>query len=206
MDATIVSFLPYELNTNFPGILPYSYSIPKAPIGDFVVVHISDAVNYVPMAYGQPPMARAIPGEQIAGSIAQDHINSSKFGAGPGAFPGIKALPGKHDKDAIKDMFEDELEALLEAQKRWFRNLVSLADDLWKDPMARGKNKSISDTQRAAANYLRLEREWSKEVSINLYPCPVCTTTIPVATIKCPQCSTVLKPEEMKKFELAKEN
>lgn len=200
--ATIVSILPYPLNEYKPGLIPPRFLVPKAEDGDFVVVHIEDCINHVYILDGKS-ITRTIPGEQVAGSVARDHINDS-LEISETAYPGIHALSGKHEKKDVTKNFPELLDSLQQAQRAWFGRLVARADDTWSDPNGRGKHMAISDLQRYAAKFLGLNREWTTSTRIDQKPCPACTIFIPENAILCPNCKTVLKPEEYGRLQAAK--
>lgn len=200
ISATLVSFLPYELNSSNnskPGLIPPYVYVPAADRDDFVVAPVPDHMNWVYLLDGKQ-ISRMISGIEVASAIAYDHISAS-YGVTPDAFPGIKSIPGNHTKDQIKKLFPEELKALLETQKRWFGELVKRADDIWNDPAAKGKHRSISDLQRYAAKYLGLNREWLTAVQTNLVACFACGWNIPDTALVCQNCKTIVKPEEYKK-------
>ena len=199
MESTVISFLPYDPNPKFPGTLPGFYSITPVDIealkkGDFTVTHIPDALDWVNNQNGQA-VQRTLLGEQVAGSIVNDHIASS-FAADANAFPGLKSLPGKHSKEDLKKNFKEELAGLLEAQTRWFVKLTKLADDVWNDPNARGKHAAISDLQRYAARIVKPNAPWLVDIRVDLISCPACTGSISDAALVCPLCKTIVKPKE----------
>lgn len=199
MESTIVSYLPYELCDPKPGLIPPYIIIPAAPERDFVVVAIPDCINHVYLDEDRGSLTRVIPGEQVAGAIAYDHINAS-YGTSDVGFPGIKAIPGRHTKEELLKMFSVELKGLENAQRNWFQNLVRLADDIWSDPTARGKTRSITETQRHAAKFLGLNKEWVTDAPKDNNQCPACRTFIPVDALICANCKTIVKPVEYKKF------
>jgi len=194
INATIVSFLPYEFNPYLPGMFPTYFHIPKAERDDFVVVPISDCMALVYVLEGRS-IPTMISGIEVAGAIVNDHIKASIYATAE-AFPGIKSIPGNHTKENIQKMFGPELEALNNAQKGWFSNLVKAADDIWTDPQARGKQYSISDTMRYAAKYLGLNRDWLTAVVVNNVECFACGYNIPDTALICVNCKTILKPKE----------
>lgn len=209
MESTIVSFLPYDLHVPLPGLIPASFFIPKVeddqPFGDFNAVYIPDCIAYVYSGDGRS-VRTVCRSEEIAGSICLDHISAS-YATQDDAFPGLKAIPGKHEKDDIKKNFPEIIEGVFHAHRRWYQNLVNLADDIWKDPMARGKSKTISDVQRTASRKLGLNKEWQNTARIDQIPCPACTKFISEQALICPECKTIVKPKEYNAmFQRAPEN
>jgi len=198
INATIVSFLPYEFNPYLPGMLPTFFHIPKAERDDFVVIPICDCRSFIYVLDGKS-VASMVSGIEVAGAIVNDHIKASIY-VTDNAFPGLKAIPGNHSKEDVLKMFGPELEALNQAQKNWFSNLVKAADDVWTDPQARGKQHSISDTMRYAAKYLGLNRDWLTSVVTTNVPCFACGWNVPNTALICMNCKTILKPEEYAKL------
>jgi hypothetical protein len=201
MKSTVISMLPYDYKADFPGVIPPYWLIPGLDVedlkrGDFNVIHVDDSIGYVPMLDGRSIMQR-YPGEMIAGSIVNDHINSS-YAANQEAFPGLKALPGVHKKDEILKNFSEELKGLDIAQRKWFTILVRLADDMWRTPLGR-QSGVISDLQRTAAKVVSPGKEWINDVRVDLIPCPACTMSIPAAAMICPQCKTIINPAQYNK-------
>jgi len=186
INATIVSFLPYEFNPYLPGMLPTFFNIPKAERDDFVAVPICDCRSYIYVLDGKS-VPTMVSGIEVAGAIVNDHIKASIY-VTENAFPGLKALPGNHSKEKIKELFPTELAALNATQKNWFSNLVKAADDVWTDPQARGKQFAISDTMRYAAKYLGLNRDWLTSVVTNMVECIHCGYNIPAGKPVCMNC------------------
>lgn len=192
--AVVVSFLPIEYNPYFPGMLPSFYHIPPADRDDFVVVPIRDGKSDVYIGEGRT-LPNHTSGVEIAGAIARDYIVASMYTT-PNGFPGIKSIPGSHTKEFIKKTFKDELEALNTAQKYWFENLVKVADDIWMDPNAKGKQQSISELMRIACKRLGLNRDWITSIVIDNVECWACKFNVKSDALICINCHTILKPEE----------
>ena len=197
-DATVISILPFEYTPKFPGMVPSVYIIPQPDEGDFTVTHIPDGKGFIDVHEGRPPLVQLHSGEQIASSIVNDLIVASMFTTSI-AFPGIKMIPGKHSKKDIEGNFPELLEAMRNAQKLWYGEMVKAADDMWSDPNARGKSQSISDLQRKAAGFLGLNKEWVTVNRTDQVRCPACTNFIPEAALVCPQCHTVIDEVEYNK-------
>lgn len=198
-DATIISMLPYTLMERRPSLVNNRYEIPASEGDDFVVVHIPDTEALVYATEGNV-LRRTVSGEQVAGSLVNDHIRDS-YGVTENAFPALKSLPGKHSKEFILKNFSEEIKALRQIQKNWFVEQIKLADASWNDPKNGRKPQAISDLQRTACKALGLNREWMVIYRSDNVECPACTTFIPDRAIVCPNCQTILKPEEYdKKF------
>jgi hypothetical protein len=205
MKSTVISLLPYDYKAEFPGVLPPYVLIPALEIealkrGDFNVIHVDDCSGWIPTLDGKA-VKQYYPGEMVAGSICADHIASSMYST-PEAFPGLKSLPGVHQKDEIKKSFSDELKGLDKTQRAWFSILVRIADDVWRSPGGQ-QSGTISDLQRLAARIVAPDKPWINDVRVDLIPCPACTMSIPAAAMICPQCKTVVNQEYYKTFKQA---
>lgn len=202
-DSTIVSFMPMDLRVPLASMIPaavWIYGIKEeSPLDDFAVSYVPDCTSFV-YILDKKSVRTSIRSEEVAGAIVYDYIKASLY-IGDEAFPGLKSIPGMHTKDEIKKMFAKELAELLKCHKNWLANLVNAADDIWKDPTARGQSRSISDMQRFAARRLGLNKDWMNPASTTQTKCPACTSFISEDALVCPVCTTVIKPKEFAAFQ-----
>jgi hypothetical protein len=189
--ATVVSLIPRPIKSHMPGLHPEYYLIPAAPKDSYETLLVEDTFFYSYRLDGEH-IRVSEPGERVAAAIVRDFI-SSQLGLEDGARPGLFFVTGEQAKDDIKFKFEKELAAARTVQNNWFKSLVRMADDSWKDNK---KHKSISDLQRSAAMALNLNREWASAVIENEL-CPACGSILPNANVtKCAACQTIIKPKE----------
>lgn len=198
--VTIVSVVPLEINEQKPGVFPKTYHIPAAVRGDFNILHIEDAFYSRSIGDGEYvtiPMKT----DQLARSICDDYA-FSHIGVDHESRPGIFFVPGKLNKDDIRKTYGHELKSAEQMQSNWFKRLVELADSDWariQDP------RIITNLQKTAAKYLRLEKEWNKETDLTLRRfCPACQSEVALKAVICKVCGCVIDAEAAKKMQFVK--
>jgi hypothetical protein len=110
-------------------------------------------------------------------------------------------VEGEYTAAQVMKQFADKCKEAMERQKRYFVQLVKIADD---DYSKTKQLKSVSDLQRFASNFLNLEREWNIEAKIDsLERCPACASIIAKGIAICPQCTAILDEKKAAKFQFA---
>lgn len=197
MKATIVSFVPWELNELKPGQNPDTYRIPASDGKVPQVLVIEDAVSHLYLGYDRGTYPTPIPVDKLAESIINDSTRSV-LEYDPNTKPALFWVEGEFTAKEVMAKFPDKIKEVLASQNRWFMKLIKLADDMWS---RFHQHKMISDLQRIAAQQLGLSnKEWAiTPEPVQLIPCPACTTMIQSTAIVCKNCRAILKPEEAKK-------
>jgi len=199
--ATLISVYPFEINEQKPGIYPGNFYLPAAKDKPQSLI-IGEAFHFVDRVDAAPLRVRVLP-QELAQSIVDDWA-SAHLGVimAEGIAPGLFWIPGAHSNDKIEVTFIDKISEARAHQRRWFENLIRIADDDWS---RYHKHVVISDIQRFAVKSLGLERDWSiqvKEVQV-LKTCPACQSKIDSKAIVCPTCKVILDTEEYKKLAFA---
>lgn len=200
-EATVVSLLPFELNESKPGIIPPRFIIPAAPRDGFSILHVVDARERVEDLLSEQPRAKfiSIPAFDLAKAIVGDFYRS-QMGCTEDAYPGLFWVEGKLSVPDVQTRHAPKLAEMRQIQTRWLRNLVLVADDLWREF---GKHNVITDTMRKAAEMLDLDRTWLLAAEKIEKTCPVCRSEINETAIICPNCRAILDPDAYKKFTFA---
>lgn len=191
--CTVVSIFPFQTMEFKPGLSNGRFIIPAAPEGDFIVVHISDSFYMERQLGTDRSLKIPVLAEDIAKSIIND-FSDTHVGSSDGAKPGMFFVPGKLSKAEILSKHKIELEAAKKSQINWLTNLVALADD---DFSRFHQVKMINDTQKYAARFLKLEREWLIDYTANLEDannstkCEACQTVISKLVVKCASCGYI---------------
>src|SRR5574341_691308 len=99
----------------------------------------------------------------------------------------------------VKTNYASELKRAERGQDRWFQILVNRADA----DFSKNRNyRAISDLHRFAAKKLGIERDWTKDITLQaIFKCPACRLSIDPLSLICPNCKCVVKPEELKKLQ-----
>lgn len=213
--ATIISLLPWKLEEEKPGQFPEKYLIDAAPKkGDFSIEVIEDAyyLEFIPFSDEKTPPRRVpILSTSVAQGIVDDYLRaqlatSFEFILSPEgpvqALPGLFWIEGGLSKQEVAEKHGNGLIQNARNMKRWFMNLVKIADDDW----ARyHRHNVISDKQRAAASWLALDREWNFDVMrpSEVFNCPFCFTQLNPAAAVCFNCKQVVNAERFKALQTA---
>lgn len=197
--ATIVSAFPLPIHENVVSVIGANFMLPGAKEGDIEVLSFEDMNRWMYVFDGKSIFIPVL-AAKLAESVVNDLINSVP-NTTPDARPAILWFDGKFSKDEVKKKFQGEIDVALEKQRRWFQRLIENADDLWN---RYHQLRLIGDMERFAAGYLKLDKEWTRQLQeVKLATCPLCRSTVDALAVVCPQCKHIIKPEEYKKAGLA---
>ena len=185
--STIVSIFPVTIHEVKPGLHPGYFMIPAClDYKEPSLIEIGQSCHYLYLGQDQK-YEIANPSFVVAKSIVNDCITSMiEYNADDRAWAGLLAFRGKVSKRdlSIKEDIKDQVNDLIECQTRWFKRLVTLADNDWSRTHS---HISISDIQREAAKRLNLNRDWLTIVKAETpIKCPACTTLINPQALICP--------------------
>jgi hypothetical protein len=197
MQATVVSFLPWKVESTKPGVIPDTYSIPAA-VGKYPgVLVINNAISPIYLDGDRGTFPTTIPVEELAGAIVGDY-NVAFLGVDGDSHPALFWVEGAQTPESVVEKFKLQCESAKAAQNRWFLKLIRMADDDWAKFH---QHKMITDIQRFAARTLGLNREWAIEPEpVTMIKCPACTSLLEDTAVVCKNCRAILKPEEAKKL------
>lgn len=193
MPCTIVSMSPFPTEQYIPGLLPCSFEIPAAKVGEFVTLVIKNVQATID--HGSRTIFAPEPDEKIANSIVKD-VCVNQLGYSSIAGPGMFVVLGEPDHNTIQKLYKSQLAAAQQRQANWFMELYTMAEDMWsRNP----KLSAITSTQRYAAMALGRKPKWLIEpTAYTTTPCVFCTTEVKTDALVCPNCRNILKPEEFK--------
>jgi hypothetical protein len=199
MQATVVNFLPWKVESTKPGVIPDTYSIPAA-VGKYPgVLIINNAVSPIYLDADRGTFPTPIPVEELGKAICNDY-NGAFLEADTETNPALFWVEGAWSGKDVLEKFPGECERAKASQNRWFMKLIRKGDDDW----ARHKqHKMITDIQRYAAKHMNLNKEWAIEPEpVTMVKCPACSSLLEDSAIVCKNCKVILKPEEAKKLGL----
>jgi len=203
--ATLVSIVPVAINENKP-ILPATFYLESASVDKPATLLVGKAVNDIYVGegrghYGPDRSVIRVPVEAdvVAAAVVKDWIEAQYGITLPDSVPGFFWVPGHVTPAAIPD----ELAGAAHRQQNWFRALVKLADDDWNKYR---QHKTISDIQRYACSFLKLERPWllDAEITAALSECPSCFEKVNPRAIVCSHCRFVLDEARYQAAQFAK--
>lgn len=200
--ASVISIVPFPIAEYKPGIYPgfFEFAAAKQEVPEILV--IGDSVYHVEIDENRTITVKC-PAEDVAKSVVNDYITSNlAYSAEDEAFPGFFWKPGKITLADLAGEFKNDWEYAKGCQTRWFKKLVEMADDDWEKSR---QHKFISDMQRYAAKYLKLQKPWiiSSQSDQGLINCVACQTPVKLNTIVCPNCRCILDMEKYKNLQFA---
>lgn len=198
--STIISVFPVDILEVKPGLHPGYFKIPACKdYKEPSLIDIGQSCHYLYLGQDQKyEIANA--SFIVAKSIVNDCITAMiEYNPEERAWAGLLAFRGKVTRRdlSIKEEYKEAINDLVDCQTRWFKRLVTLADNDWSRTHA---HTSISDIQREAAKRLNLNRDWLTVVKAEIpIRCFACQSLIPPASLVCQICKTVLNPDGLKK-------
>lgn len=195
--ATIVSLFPFNIEEKKPGVYPGVFILdPCLDIKKPSILQIGDSICHFfdGMTGKSIPMNQPV--ETMARSIVED-FRTGFISISPEMGPGIFWVEGHHSVEEIIKKFSAELKEATDRQYKWFEALVKMGDD---DFAKYGQHRAISDLQRHAAGFLKLDRPWAKKIEEQrMISCPACVQTIPELALVCSHCQTIVNSQEYEK-------
>lgn len=213
--ATVVSLVPFPISEFKPGMTPDKFVLPPAPEGDFSTLLVKKCKHGVYLDENRPVLVVPTAPEEVAEAICFDYKKGQMGITLNEAEPALFWVQGdyyidpanidRNKRNSLMAEYSAEFRDAERKQMQWFKNLVADADDAWSKFHRRAM---ISVPQRTAALRLKLEREWllDAEVTAALSECPVCFEKVHPKAIVCRGCQAILKPEEFKQVQFAKQS
>ncbi len=189
LKATVVSLFPLEIAEMKPGLYPGYFVIPAAPFGEISWLVVGDSVYYQETKNDiMTPVKTSF--HTVADSIVGDFVRSHIGRVVEHAEPGVFWVPGAYDsQEQIRRAYPDKIAEAETRQKRWFEELVKIADDTYSRTR---RHTSVSALQRLAATYLGIARPWVLRTNDSANTCPFCKAETPYGAVKCPNCREIL--------------
>ena len=189
MFCTVVSFVPFRISEEKPGVFPGRFVIPPSDGVNPQIIHVGNSKKFLYVNDATGKLSLPITADEIADSLVNDFCKS-QLEYNPDFGPALFWVPGKLTVEEVKEKCKTEIKTAIDRQNKWFLSLVKVADDDWE---RYHMHKSISDTQRFAAKSLGMERDWLIEVRENssTVKCIACKSVIEADALVCPVCRTV---------------
>lgn len=193
--ASVISIVPIAINERKP-MLPAEFRFLPARVEEPFILLLGKGINDIYVGegrghYGPDRSVIRVPidAEVVAESIVTDWVDVQYGIMKPHAVPGLFWMPGEVTIEQL--IGSEELQRADHYQLNWFKNLVKLADDDWNKYR---QHKTISDIQRYAAGFLKLERPWLLDTEIvqAMSECPSCFEKVNPRAIVCSHCRFVL--------------
>lgn len=200
--STVVSIYPREIDeikhTIEPGrfiISPGSYDRPATLV-------VTPSSWWKELEEDQPLLEITNSSIQVANSIVKDYCNGLLACNMSDSMPGLFFIPGEIPVVELKGKHKGHLDRARDNQKRWYANLVKMADALWA--RSNGNPLTISDDMRLAARELGFNtKEWLQDFqNVEMVRCVACGAMRNPAYPVCQSCHAIVDTEAAKKLNL----
>jgi hypothetical protein len=173
--ATVVSIYPKDIVEIKHTIEPGRFHIPAGTVKNPALLVVGPSSWWREIDEEQPILEIPVSSIQIADSIVKDYCNGVLACNMGDTMPGLFFIPGEQTLETLKKSYQPELDKAAAKQKKFWSELVKLADALWA--RSQGNPLAISDDMRLAARELSLQaqKDWMKDfVSVNMVRCKAC--------------------------------
>jgi len=200
--STVVSILPKYLRERKATITPGFFEVPPGTFENPSVLVVGSSSWWREVDENQPLLEIPVSSIQVADSIVRDYCNGLLACNMADQMPGLFYVPGDFSADRLK---KEHLPLLLDAQtkqKKWFMELIRIADILWS--RSNGNPLSISDDARIACKILNISNKpWLGDMqTMELIRCVACGNLRNPAYPICQTCKAIADPELAKKLNL----
>lgn len=200
--STVVSILPKKIIERKVTIQPSIFELEAGTFDKPSCLVVGPSSWWREVDEHQPLLEIPISSVTIADSVVRDYMNGLLACDMDTQSPGLFYVPGVFDAVGIK---EEHMSLLLKAQrvqKKWFMELIKIADILWA--RSNGNPLSISDDARLACKEMNIQNKpWLGDIiAAELVRCVACGNLRNPAYPICAVCKAIADPELAKKLNL----
>ena len=198
--TTVVSILPKWISERKATIQPGFFDIPPGNLENPSVLVVGPSSWWREVDENQPLLEIPVSSIQIADAIVRDYCNGLLACNMSDQMPGLFYVPGELTAARLK---AEHLSLLVDAQtkqKKWFMELIRLADILWS--RSNGNPLSISDDARLACREMNItQKPWLGDMqTAELVRCTACGSLRNSLFPVCPTCKAVVDSEKAGKL------
>lgn len=200
--STVVSILPKPIVERKATISPGIFTLPPGTFDNPSVLVVGPSSWWREVDENQPLLEIPVSSIQIADSIVRDYANGLLACNMADMMPGLFYLPGEFTAVKLKAEHPQLLLKAQNTQKKWFLELVRIADILWS--RSNGNPLSISDDARLACKELNItNKPWLGDLqTAELVRCVACGSLRNQHYPVCQTCKAIADPELAKKLGL----
>lgn len=200
--STVVSILPKLIVERKATIQPGVFEILPGTFEKPSILALGPSSWWREIDENQPLLEIPVASIVVADSIVKDYCNGLLACNMNDLMPGLFYIPGEFTVETLKAQHMPLLIKAKEAQKKWFLELVRLADILWS--RSNGNPLSISDDARLACKELNIQNKpWLGDLQqAELVRCVACGNLRNPAFPICQTCKAIADPELAKKLNL----
>ncbi len=200
--STVVSILPKLIvekkATIQPGIFELLSGTPDNPS----VLVVGSSSWWREVDENQPLLEIPVSSIQVADSIVKDYCNGLLACNMGDQMPGLFYIPGEYTVERVKKDHAPLLKDALAKQRKWFLELIRIADILWS--RSNGNPLSISNDARLACKELNIaNKPWLGDLqTAELIRCVACGSLRNPQFPICQTCHAIVDVEMAKKLNL----
>lgn len=190
--STIVSILPKPISERKVTIQPGTFELSPGNFDNPAILVVGPSSWWREVDENQPLLEIPVSSIQIADSIVRDYCNGLLGCNMADQMPGLFYVPGEFTVERLKKEHKPLLEQAQARQKKWFSELVRIADILWS--RSNGNPLSISEDARLACRELNISNKpWLSDIqAIELVRCTACGSMRNSNYPICPTCKAVV--------------
>lgn len=172
--STVVSILPKFISERKVTIQPGIFELQPGSVEHPSILVVGPSSWWREIDEGQPLLEIPTSSVQIADSIVRDYCNGLLACNMGDQMPGLFYIPGEWNVEKLRKEHPQLLVQAAARQKKWFLELVRIADVLWS--RTNGNPLSISDDARMACRELNIQNKpWLGDIQTSeLVRCVAC--------------------------------
>lgn len=198
--STVVSIYPKLIDERKPTIQPGRFIIKPGTVESPSLLVVGPSSWWKEIDEEQPLLEIPNSSIQVADSIVKDYCSGLLGYSAVDSGPGVFWAPGEFKTITdFKKVHLEKFNSAVARQKRYYENLVKLADSLWA--RTNGNPLTISDDMRLAAKELQLtkQKDWMQDfVTLGQTNCPACGHLVNPTYPVCGNCHNVIDKEKAK--------
>lgn len=200
--STVVSILPKYINERKATIQPGIFELQPGTFESPALLVVGTSSWWREIDENQPLLEIPVSSIQVADSIVKDYCNGLLACNMGDMTPGLFYLPGEYTVAKLRAEHTPLLNSAQAKQKKWFLELVRIADILWA--RSNGNPLSISDDARLACKQLNItNKPWLGDLqTAELVRCVACGSLRNANFPICQTCKAIVDPELAKKLNL----
>lgn len=200
--STVVSILPKAISETKSTMQPGLFQLPPGSLENPSILVVGTSSWWRDIDENQPLLEIPVSSVQVADSIVRDYCNGLLACNMGDQMPGLFYLPGEYTVEKIRKDHPALLPEAAARQKKWFLELVRIADILWS--RSNGNPLSISDDARLACKELNIHgKPWLGDLqTAELVRCIACGALRNAQFPICQACKAIADPELAKKLNL----
>jgi hypothetical protein len=200
--STVVSILPKMILERKATIQPGIFELAKGSIEKPAILVVGASSWWREVDIDQPLLEIPVSSIQIADSIVRDYCNGLLACNMADLMPGLFYVPGEYTIEKLKKDHQPLLDKAAGNQKRWFLELVRIADILWS--RSNGNPLAISEDARIACRELNItNKPWLGDLqTAELVRCIACGSLRNQLFPICQTCKAIADPVRAKELNI----